>query len=227
MDADKNAREADETYRAISAETEKLRRIVEQAEIEARAKQDKAGKKRGLGKKKLAKEAEQAAIDAAEKKKHFLELQAQASNAQAHVLESKKEADQLRLRAEQAELDFASAESTRDSEPASVPISHYASASTPHQPYGQTYNPSAMQAPSNGGLPEPAALSQQSYPNYGIEPAKAAPVFNSYAYGNGAVPPYQQKLDDSFGFGTGIMGGSGGPDIPSPQANDGYTNPFY
>jgi hypothetical protein len=229
--AEQTARDAEDTYRAISSEAEKLKKVSDVAEADARSKQDKADKKRGMGKKKLAKEAELTAIDAADKKRHYLELQAQASNAQSFAAQSRRDAEKMRLDAEQAELDFVAAESTKDSQPqASQPP-----AAAPAPDYG-----GAMQAPAygsnGGGMPDPSQMSQQAYPSYGAAPggygidaSNAAPVFNSGpAYGNGIPAPQQQQSDDSFGFGGGMImgGGQGAISIPTPQANDNYNNPF-
>lgn len=225
MAKEQSAREADETYRAIAAEAEKLKKVADAAEADARAKQDKADKKRGMGKKKLAKEAETAAIEAAEKKRHFLELQAQASNAHGLAEESRREADKMRNQAEQAELDFAAAESTRDSQP---PAADPAPVAAPAPSYG-----AGMQAPSYGaaameGMPDPSQLSQQTYPSYGFDPSNSGPGFNNaQSFGNGIPDPQQQPPDDSFGFDGGmIMGGGQGISIPTPQANENYNNPF-
>ena len=204
--AETKAREADETYRALSQETESLRKVSDAAEAEAMAKQEKASSKK-FGKKKLMKEAEEASIEAANKKKHFLEMQAQTSNAQSLAAASRKEADKLRNFAEQAELDFASAESAKDSGPSSN---------------GQAW-----------GIPDPPA---QSYPNYGIDQSKASSAFGSnQGYGNSSMPVHMvmqpnvsQASDDSQSFGGAIMGGGSGLSIPTPSAaNDyNYNNPF-
>ena len=211
MAADKKAQEADETFRALAQETESLRKIAEAAEAEATAKNEKAAAKR-MGKKKLLKEAEEASIDAAAKKKHFLELQAQTSNAQSLANASRKEAERLRNFAEQVEMDYASAESTKDSGP-----------------------PPSMGGSSNTqswGIPDPSTL---SYSSYGIDQSKAASAFgNLQGYGNGMPahmtmqPQVSQASDDSLNFGGGVMGGGSGLSIPTPSAADDYTysNPF-
>ena len=211
--AEQNARQAEETYLALASETESLRKAAEAAEADAMAKQDKASKRR-VGKKKVMKEAEDASIEAASKKKHFLEMQSQTSSAMSVAAESKREVDKLRHRAEQMELDFASAESTKDTVP---PAFH--SAQTP-----------AYGAESNGqswGIPDPAP---QSHASYGIDQSKAAPAFgNPQGYGNGmpAMMMQTQRSDDSFSFGDGIMGGGNGLSIPTPSGNDyNYNNPF-
>lgn len=211
LDADKKAKEADETYRALAQDTESLRKVAETAEAEAMAKHDKAAAKR-MGKKRLLKEAEEASMEAAEKKKNFLELQAQTSNAQALANASRQEAERLRNYAEQAEIDYASAESTKDSAP-----------------------PQSMDGSSNTqswGIPDPSTV---SYSSYGIDQAKAASAFgNVQGYGNGMPahmtmqPQVSQASDDSHNFGGGVMGGGNGLSIPTPSAADdyNYSNPF-
>ena len=232
--AGSHTRETEESYRVLAAETEKLRKISEAAEADAAAKHKLASKKR-MGKKKLVMEADEASMDAASKKKHFLEMQAQAGNAQALVAESRRETERLRLQAEQTELDFAAAESTKDSQPA-PPVRHAghppAAAAAPAQ-----YS-SAIQTPSYGSeangdpwMPDPSQLAEQSYPSYGIDQTKAAPAFaNMQTYGNGMFAVDNQASEDSGGFGGGgIMGGGNGASIPAPQGNDAYAsynNPF-
>jgi hypothetical protein len=208
--AEQNARQAEETYLALSAETESLRKASEAAEADAMAKHDKAAKKR-VGKKKVMKDAEDASIDAAGKKKHYLEMQSQTTSAFSVATESKREVDKLRHKVEQLELDFASAESTKDSAQ-SVPAPYSAAVQT----NGQSW-----------GIPDPTP---QSHTSYGIDQSKAAPAFgNPQGYGNGmpAMMMQTQRSDDSFGFGDGIMGGGNGLSIPTPSGNDyNYNNPF-
>mmetsp|Transcript_25196 Transcript_25196/g.38075 ORF Transcript_25196/g.38075 Transcript_25196/m.38075 type:complete len:985 (-) Transcript_25196:86-3040(-) len=227
--AEQTSQEAEETYRALSSEVEQLRNIADQADAIAKEKAEKASKKKGLGKKKASKEAEQAAQEAAEKKKHFLEMQAKASNAQALAMESKRETERLRDQAEQAELDFVSSESTKYAQPNQNPPQP----SQDTQGYGQpmmnapvahhhqeNVNPGLMSSdPSDyGGMPDPSQIS--SYPNYGggYDQTQAAPA----SYGNGT----HNRVDScDFGFGDGIMGG-GGAGIPTPQNNSAYVSPF-
>lgn len=211
IDADKKAKEADETYRALAQDTESLRKVAEAAEAEAMAKHEKAAAKR-MGKKRLLKEAEEASIEAAEKKKHFLEIQAQTSNAQSLANASRQEAERLRNFAEQTEIEYASAESTKDS--------------APSQSMGGSSNTQSW------GIPDP---STQSYSSYGIDQSKAASAFgNVQGYGNGMPahmtmqPQVSQASDDSHNFGGGVMGGGNGLSIPTPSAADdyNYSNPF-
>jgi len=231
--AEQTSQEAEETYRTLASEVEQLREIADQAEAASKEKLEKASKKKGLGKKKALKEADQAAEEAAEKKKHFLEMQAQASNAQALAMESKRETERLRDQAEQAELDFVASESTKYAQPNQNPPAPQQESQGYDQPtqnsHMQQANPPASQNVANpgvmssypnvaGGMPDPSQLS--AYPNYG----------NGYNYQHTAPAPaangvHQKRDSCDFGFGDGIMGG-GGVAIPTPQNNDAYVNQF-
>ena len=213
--------EAKETLSALNSEADKLRDVADEAEADARAKQDKATKQgRGLvgGKKKKAiKEAEVALAEAATKRKHLMEMQVQATNAQANVEELKIQATRFLKEFEQAELNIASAESARMSQPV-----------TPSQDYGA---PVHTQTPPSG------------YPDYGLDPQTAAAAFGAFptpvdtGFGNGTpITDYsggfgKPNSEFSGGFGAGVMGGGsfGGGGIPtpprtsSPHANDSYN----
>ena len=200
LTAQTKARELEETFEALSQETESLRKIAEEAEAEAAAKQEKASAKR-LGKKKSMKEAEQAAVEAAGKKKHYLEMQAQTSNARTIAEAGKKEAERLRSLAEQAEIDFASAESTK--------------VTNGHGHSWEASNPPVQSYPSYGIDQSKAA------PAFG----------SNQGYGNGVPPHLimqPQTSDDSQSFGGAIMGGGSGLSIPTPSGGDdyNYNNPF-
>lgn len=195
--AEENSRKSEETYVALATETDSLRKVSDAAEADAMAKHDKAAKRR-VGKKKVLKEAEDASIDAASKKKHFLEMQSQTTSAMSVAAECKREVDRLRLRVEQLEVDFASAESTKDSA----------------QSNGQSWGIPPAQAQASYGLDQSKAA-----------PAFGNP--QGYGNGMPAMMMQTQRSEDSFGFGDGIMGGGNGLSIPTPSGNDyNYNNPF-
>jgi hypothetical protein len=218
--ADQNARQLNDTFLALSVETETLRKAAEAAEATHLAKQEKASKKM-MGKKKSLKEAEDLAVEAASKRKHYLEMQAQTLNAQKIAEDSRKEAEKVRIRAEQMEIDFASAESTKASnEPQTNSTMAQTSMNATSQ-YGERNN----EQNSTGQFNPP----QQPYVSYGISQSNASPAFdNIQSYGNGGPSmAYPKSSDDSFTFGGGIMGGGNGIDIPVPNSNDyNYDNPF-
>jgi len=209
IQSQQTSQEADETFRTLASEVEKLRFMAESAEADAMAKHEKASKKRGLGRKKATKEAEQAAMDAAEKKKLYLELQAQATDAQALAMESKRQTEKLRDEAEQAELTYVSVQSTKEAQP-------YQNHS------GQLSNSMNSDQSNSEGVPDPSQM--PSYSNYGYDSRQQPPIYAN-GYGNGDVQKPQLEQGNSFGFGAGIMGGGGAP-IPAPQSSDAYANPF-
>ena len=212
--------ESKETLSALNAEADKLREVADEAEADARAKQDKATKQgRGLvgGKKKKAnKEAEVALAEAAAKRKHFMEMQSQATNAQANVEELQLQATRFLKEFEQAEFNFSSADSGRMSQPVTPSQSYGASASIPSQTH------------------------VTGFPNYGVDPLTASSAFGTPAdtgFGNGApITVYSGSFekpnpDFSGGFGAGVMGGGsfgGGGGIPTPpRASSPPTNDSY
>lgn len=174
LKAEQTSREAEDTYRTLNLEAQKLSEIAGDAENAAKEKATKAAKKGRMGgKKKASKEAEAATQDAAAKKKHYLEMQAQATNARTLAMESKKEADNLRQKAEQAELDLVAAQSAIEAaqkQAAAAPV--------------------AIAPPSNGyGYPQPAAPAAGGF---GMPPQKS----DSFGFGGGimgggpsAMPP--------------------------------------
>jgi hypothetical protein len=221
--AERASQEAEEMLRTLTEEADKLRRLADEAEADALAKQEKAEKMgRGLGggkKKKAMKDAELALSDAAAKRKHCLEMEGQAANATQNVAELKQQTEQMRQQFEQAELDLASAESVRWTQPAS---------SAPAAAYGAL---------------APVKESPAVYNNYGLDSHAASPAFGNTpvdsGHGNGEPMPgfngsYGAPMPDyGGGFGAGIMGvggsagGDGGIPTPpramSPPANDPYS----
>eukprot|EP00541_Cyclophora_tenuis_P006082 CAMPEP_0116565754 /NCGR_PEP_ID=MMETSP0397-20121206/14068_1 /TAXON_ID=216820 /ORGANISM="Cyclophora tenuis, Strain ECT3854" /LENGTH=475 /DNA_ID=CAMNT_0004092551 /DNA_START=35 /DNA_END=1462 /DNA_ORIENTATION=- len=211
LDAEQSAREAEETRRTLAIEADKLKQMAETAEAEVRALQEKAAtKKRGFGrgKKNIQKDIEQASQDAAERKKHFMEMQTQASNAQTLAMDSKRQADKLRQQAEQAELDLAAAESAKEAQQSSAPAPVQATGTTSGDyGFGNQTEPSPY-----GGL------------SLGFGNGAPASSEGFGGFGSGI-------MGGSGDSGGGIMGGSGGSgiSIPTPQAGAdsyNYDNPF-
>jgi hypothetical protein len=83
----------------------------------------------------LQKEIEKAKQEAADKQRHFMDLQKKASDAQALALETRREADRLGQQAEQAEIEAVQAVSMQQSDPGQFqgPAQH---AAPPAPPYG-------------------------------------------------------------------------------------------
>ena len=208
--AQQAAQEAEDTRRTLAIEADKLRQQADDAESEARALSEKAStKKRGFGrgKKNLQKDADKAHEEVGEKRKHFMEMQMQANNAQTIAMETKREAERLRQEVEQGELALAAAESVQDTQPAPAPAPEPAPVEEPTQTPGGLPGAGLY----GGGLPPLGTAG--GLPPLGTGPGLAAP------------PSYE-------GFGN-IMGGTGssGTSIPTPQAGGGdasdpYSNPF-
>jgi hypothetical protein len=212
LQAERASQEAEDMLRTLTEEAGKLRKLADEAEADARAKQEKAEKMgRGLGggkKKKAIKDAELALSDAAAKRKHCLEMEGQAANATQNVAELKQQTEQMRQQFEQAELDFASAESVRWTQPAS---------SAPAAAYGAlAVVDESSSAYNNYDL--------DSHPIDSAGHGFGAPTMQGY----GAAP---MMPDYGGGFGAGIMGvgGSIGADggIPSPRAMSPSLNDPY
>eukprot|EP00542_Grammatophora_oceanica_P015991 CAMPEP_0194039652 /NCGR_PEP_ID=MMETSP0009_2-20130614/11757_1 /TAXON_ID=210454 /ORGANISM="Grammatophora oceanica, Strain CCMP 410" /LENGTH=1039 /DNA_ID=CAMNT_0038682559 /DNA_START=18 /DNA_END=3137 /DNA_ORIENTATION=- len=224
LEAERSSAEAHDTFQTLAAEADKLRSAADQAESDARTKQAKANEKPkkkvfgGRGKKKELKEAEDAANDAAAKKKHFLELQTQANNAQTLAMESRREAEKLKQEAEQAELNLASAASVAEAHEKDMTATKAAMDSAPTQ---------------TNGFQEASAPA--GYPSYGVEASQAPSPFGG-APSYGAAPANTFGAPPSFGApggseGFGVMGGGGAGGIPSPPraselGGDPYANPF-
>lgn len=133
-----------------------------------------------------------------------MEMQAQASNAQTLAMESKREAESLRQKAEQAELDFAAEESAREAEARQAP------------------------APNGAGFGiAPQSTEVGGDPSYGYPPAGGLSLSGAPPLGGFGGPPMEGGGFD--GFSGGIMGGSGGnaSSLPSPtETANLYANPF-
>jgi septal ring factor EnvC (AmiA/AmiB activator) len=197
----------------------------------------------------LQKEAESAAFDAEAIKKRFLAVQGQANEAQHVAMETKREADKLRDKAEKAELDMAAAASMRDQQrkereeqekaqapaPAPAPTSN----GYPGQmSYGYGQPPAPQQRYEGYGSPPSMGDPSQSYDQPMAPPSMGDP---SQSYGQSMAPPSSYQYNSMAppapvggyggGFAAGVMGGGGGGgfDLPSPNqmpAGDMYSNPF-
>jgi len=225
IQSEQTSQEADETYRTLASEVETLRAFAESAEADAMTKHEKASKKRGMGKKKATKEAEHASIDAAEKKKLYLELQAQASDAQALAMESKRQTEKLRDEAEQAELTYVSVQSTREAQP----YQNHA---------GQISNSMNSDQSNSEGMPDPSQV--QAYPNYGYDSRQQPPAYGNEqqpsaygneqqpsAYGNEQQPSAYGNEQQPPAYGNGQQPPAHGNGQQPPAHGNGQQPPAY
>lgn len=143
------------------------------------------------------KDVDKASQEAGERKKHFMEMQMQASNAQTLAMETKRDAEKLRQRAEQAELDLAAAESAREAQQTST----------------ATTVPS--EANNNLGYQEPKVENGESF-GYGGS--------LSMGYGNGAPPGGYGGFGGGI---MGGSGGPGISIPTPQAGAESYNNPFH
>lgn len=167
-------------------------------------------------------------------------VQAQANDAQAVVMETKREVEKLRNEAEQAELDAVQMASLRERQQAEQRAGHEArqnKPSAPQQPASAT----------NGFAGHSSVPAPFSYGKEQMAPPATAPPSNGAPYGGGygqGLPPLDpsQNMYGGFpsygqegagGFGAGVMGGGDNRfDLPSPDQlpvahqGESYSNPF-
>jgi len=212
-EAEDVARDAQENSRQKMAQVDELRRLADEANAEARrfadTGKDEKKKKGFMGRnkkptKKDVKEAERVAADAKEKQERLMAAQAEANDAQAFAVETKREAERLRQEVEDAELAAASAASMQDTAPALAAAQ------------SNGYNPGTAEPPSYGKPPP--------NPYYGGGSNDHPP--SSYGYGQ---PPQQQtnggqQQFGGYGYNPSVMGTGGGMNIPTPTGA--YDNPF-
>lgn len=156
----------------------------------------------------LQREVEKAKQDAAEKKKQYMDLQAQANNATTLALETRREADRLNQEAEQKEIEAVQAASLAQNHP----VEQTQMVPPPANDGGYGF---AAHPVNNGGFGAPPANGGSGY-----TPVQGTHRKQSSDYGG-------------FGGGFGIMGGTSGDGaawgIPSPtgsQHGDPMANPF-
>lgn len=138
------------------------------------------------------------AADARQKKESLLEVQAQVKDAEALALATRQEAEKIQKRAEDAQVQAATAASM--------------------QPNATNDNPDPRQpvAPIHGsqqgayGPTDPQFFTGHSGPSYN-------PVNQPTGYGVG---------QHQSGFNANVMASGGGFAIPTPQNDDVYSNPF-
>eukprot|EP00977_Amphora_coffeiformis_P011031 scaffold2633_cov156-Amphora_coffeaeformis.AAC.11 len=216
-EAEDVARDAQENSRQKMAQVNELRRLADEANAEARrfadTGKDEKKKKGFMGRNKKAikkdvKEAERVAADAKEKQEKLMAAQAEANDAQAFAMETKREAEKLRQEVEDAEIAAASAASMQETNPVPAP------------PQSNGYNPGSAEPPSYGKPPP--------NPYYGGGSNGPPP---SYGYGQPPQPPQQQQPSGGqqqfggYGYNPTVMGSGGGMSIPTPTG-DAYDNPF-
>ena len=169
-------------------------------------------------------------------------VQAQANDAQAVVMETKREVEKLRNEAEQAELDAVQMASLRERQQAQHKAEQEAQAQQSAQSAPLQSAPAANGYPGHGGppaysygkeqMPPPAIAPAADGAPYGGGYGQAPPALDPSQNVYGGFPSYGQE--GAGGFGAGVMGGGGDSrfDLPSPDqfpgSNQGesYTNPF-
>jgi len=172
----------------LAQEADELRGDADKAEANARslrasADEKKKGRFGGSNKKKaMNRDADNAAQTANDLRKRFMAVQAQASDASAVAMETRREAEKLKEEVEKAELDLAAAASMQDQraeqakQAAVAPPAGYPQ----QQPYGYPPPQATNGYPPAYGQPPPA---------YGAPPAGYGAQVPGYAY---APPPQQQ-----------------------------------
>jgi len=239
--ADGVARDAEAAYRKLKAEADELRTDADRAEANARslaaACDDTQKKKKRFGggkkEKKKKEEAEQAAKDSALIKKHFMDIQGRALEAETLASQTRAEADRLRDEAETAELSMAAEMSKKQKQPAPAPAAPQAAAPAGDYPgYGGMAPQGQMP---QYGMPNGGAPHQMMPPNgggYGQHPPQHQQQPQAY----GAAP--QMSLPDPSKSAPGVMGnGAGGYGMPAPASfgqmapapvagGDPYASPF-
>lgn len=217
--ADGVARDAEAASSKLAAEADELRADADRAEanyrsLMAAAEEKKKGRFGGGKKKKMMDGAEQAGKDAAEIKKHFMEIQGRALEAASVAAQTREEADKLLIEAEAAELKMAAIASAQQNQPASAPVP------APAPPQTNDYYGGNMAAPpKTGAMP---------MPQYGQAMPAPTPMvgyngYNGYNANGGAVPGdgYGQQQHQNYGQASqppGPMGANGGYDMPPPAA---------
>ena len=195
------------------------------------------------------KEAEKAAQDAEAIRKRFLEVQGRANDAQAVAMETKREFERLRNKAEQAEIDAAAAASLREQDRKDEQERRKQSEPTARPPYDANgYQDQQYSQPQLGlqyGTNSASGLGQQSnygYGNGGQQPGPLPSFTEKYGQMPSSIPTSQNSYgvqnstaDEGYevGFSTGVMGGGGDRfDLPSPSqissmpGGYSYDNPF-
>jgi cob(I)alamin adenosyltransferase len=202
--AEQTAREAEETRRSLAEQAEDLRKLSEQAENELRDMEAHAGHKKNplrIGaKRKEMRGVEKAKQDAAEKKKQYMDLQAQVNNATTLALETRREADRLSQEAEQKEIEAAQAASLSQNQPVEQNGGGYGFAAPP------VHNGGFGAPPANGGS--------------GYTPIQGTHRKQSSDYGD---------FGGGFGIMGGTSGDGAAWGIPSPTGSehgDAMANPF-
>lgn len=140
-------------------------------------------------------DADNAADAANDLRKRFLAVQAQASDASAVAMETKREAEKLKEAVEKAELDLAAAASMQDQRAEQAKKQQQAAAG-PHAGYPpqQAY-----------GYPPPGANGYPPAYGYGAPPAGYGAQVPGYAYApppvqTGGPPQYQRPYEGDPGF---------------------------
>jgi hypothetical protein len=147
----------------------------------------------------LQKELERVTADASKLKASLLQVQAQVKDAEALAFLTRQEAEKLQKRAEDAQLEAATAAS----------MQQYQSApSNPAPPIqsGPMGGPGGLAQNTYGGPPNPYSTTPPANPSSG---------YPEYGFSQ-----------PSLGFDSNVMSNSGGFSIPTPQNEDLYGNPF-
>ena len=172
----------------------------------------------------LQKDADAARAEALQKKQAAEAAQAALSNAQAEAISTKRQADELRMKAEEAELQAASEASMQQQQQQTA-----AAPPTPAVPQMEMggYAGYAAAPPPMGGMPENKPMDGGMANGHGMMGGAPAPT-QEYQY--------QQQPMGVMGGGAPMggmpapdqMNGGGGPGIPTPEVsqNDDYSNPF-
>jgi hypothetical protein len=132
-------------------------------------------------------------------KESLLQVQAQVKDAEALASLTRQEAEKLQKRAEDAQVEAATAASMQQYPPASSNPTPPMQLSTIGGSSGPSQNQYAV--PPNPYLASPPVNPSNSYPEYGF-------------------------AQQSTGFDSNVMSNSGGFSIPTPQNDDLYGNPF-
>lgn len=140
----------------------------------------------------------------------MLEVQAQVKDAEALAFLTRQEAEKLQKRAEDAQVEAATAASMQYPAPKNpVPV--------PMQSTPGLGGPNGDRPPhiADGGPPPQNAYGNPQNPYFASPPINANKGFPEYGFGQ-----------HSTGFDSHVMASGGGISIPTPQNDDLYGNPF-
>eukprot|EP00980_Cylindrotheca_fusiformis_P027195 scaffold19324_cov152-Cylindrotheca_fusiformis.AAC.10 len=212
--AQETANDAATTHIKLAQEADELRSDADKAEANSRSLRAAADeKKKGMfgggknkNKKQLNREADNAAETAAELRKRFMSIQAQAHDAQQVARETKREAERLKEEAEKAEMEMVSAASMNDQ---------------------QGNQDNKQQSSNNGGYP-PRDEDQGGDGPYGYPPANGYPPAYSQPppqSGYGGPPPSSNGYGGYGQSGPPQYGNNSYGGMPPPEVGGGYGQP--